>query len=62
MAEVCETSSSSAERLIEMDLMAKIKSLNYNPPAPGEKVFKDECMYCFKTPLHPGKCSFEFSE
>ncbi|VIO95146.1 Ubiquitin carboxyl-terminal hydrolase family protein [Brugia malayi] len=55
MAEICETSSSSStDRWSEMDVASKICSLTYRPPTLGDKIFKDECMYCFKTPLHPG--------
>lgn len=62
MAQVCETSSSSsADGWSEMDIASKICSLTYRPPAVGDKIFKDECMYCFKSPLHSGRCLFEFS-
>ncbi|KAL3997127.1 Ubiquitin carboxyl-terminal hydrolase family protein [Acanthocheilonema viteae] len=57
MAGACETtssSSSSADRWSEMDVASKICSLTYRPPALSDKIFKDECMYCFKTPLHSG--------
>uniref|UniRef100_A0A8R1TSN7 Ubiquitin carboxyl-terminal hydrolase n=1 Tax=Onchocerca volvulus TaxID=6282 RepID=A0A8R1TSN7_ONCVO len=53
MAEACGTStSSSTDRWIELDIVSKICSLNYNLPESDDKIFKDECMYCFKTPLH----------
>ncbi|MCP9259984.1 Ubiquitin carboxyl-terminal hydrolase 5 [Dirofilaria immitis] len=56
MAEACGTSSSSsAARWDELDISSKISSLNYKPPEIDDKIFKDECMYCFKTPLHPGR-------
>lgn len=27
-----------------------------------EKVFKTECMYCFKTPLHPGELDYPYKQ
>ncbi|VDK41760.1 unnamed protein product [Anisakis simplex] len=31
-----------------------MNSLSYNVPLSTAKIFKDECMWCFNTPIHPG--------
>lgn len=38
----------------QKDLLEYIRLAQFNIPSPTSKVFKDECMYCFNTPLHPG--------
>uniref|UniRef100_A0A0N5APM4 Ubiquitin carboxyl-terminal hydrolase n=1 Tax=Syphacia muris TaxID=451379 RepID=A0A0N5APM4_9BILA len=37
----------------QKDLLEYIRLAQFNIPSPTSKVFKDECMYCFNTPLHP---------
>ena len=38
--------------------MVGVGLLEYKIPSPTSRVFKDECMYCFHTPLHPGMVEF----
>uniref|UniRef100_A0A8R1ITM7 Zf-UBP_var domain-containing protein n=1 Tax=Caenorhabditis japonica TaxID=281687 RepID=A0A8R1ITM7_CAEJA len=36
-------------------LRTALQSDSYQKPAQDEKIFKDECAYCFKTPFWKGK-------
>uniref|UniRef100_F1KUG9 Ubiquitin carboxyl-terminal hydrolase n=1 Tax=Ascaris suum TaxID=6253 RepID=F1KUG9_ASCSU len=52
MSEVMEISSRSMiSGAVSPDLL---HSLSYKHPSSTTKIFKEECMWCFNTPLHPG--------
>ncbi|VDM98420.1 unnamed protein product [Thelazia callipaeda] len=52
MTEVCQTSSPvSADPGEVMKIETQIMCMSFRPPLFDDKIFKDECMYCFKTPL-----------
>lgn len=39
----------------KFDIKLYFQTKNYHIPSSNDKIYKEECMYCFKTPLEQGK-------